>query len=95
MPASSLALLKRQLARRIAAAGCAGVAKPARISVMKPSAALATHRDKLLAIAAGHRASNLRVFGSVAKEPTRRGATATRSRACAGDRRRSARTVAR
>ena len=34
---------------------------------MKPSEALATHRDKLLAIAAGHGASNLRVFGSVAK----------------------------
>ncbi len=34
---------------------------------MKPSEALAAHRDKLLAIAAGHGASNLRVFGSVAK----------------------------
>ena len=34
---------------------------------MKPSKALATHRDKLLAIAAGYGASNLRVFGSVAK----------------------------
>ena len=34
---------------------------------MKPSEALATHRKKLLAIAAGHGASNLRVFGSVVK----------------------------
>ena len=34
---------------------------------MKPSEALATHRDRLLAIAAGHGASNLRVFGSVVK----------------------------
>ena len=34
---------------------------------MKPSEALAAHRDKLLAIAAGHGASNLRVFGSVVK----------------------------
>jgi predicted nucleotidyltransferase len=34
---------------------------------MKPSEALAAHREKLLAIAAGHGASNLRVFGSVAK----------------------------
>jgi predicted nucleotidyltransferase len=34
---------------------------------MRPSVALAAHRDKLLAIAAGHGASNLRVFGSVAK----------------------------
>jgi hypothetical protein len=30
---------------------------------MKPSEALAIHRDQLLAIAAGHGASNLRVFG--------------------------------
>ncbi len=34
---------------------------------MKPSEALAIHREKLLAIATGHGASNLRVFGSVAK----------------------------
>jgi predicted nucleotidyltransferase len=34
---------------------------------MKPSEALAAHRDKLLAIAAGHGASNVRVFGSVMK----------------------------
>ena len=34
---------------------------------MKPSEALAAHRDQVLAIAAGHGASNLRVFGSVAK----------------------------
>ena len=34
---------------------------------MKPSEALAANRDKLLAIAAGHGASNLRVFGSVVK----------------------------
>jgi hypothetical protein len=34
---------------------------------MKPSEALAAHRDKLLAIAARHGASNLRVFGSVVK----------------------------
>ncbi|MBI5910090.1 MAG: hypothetical protein HY848_09070 [Betaproteobacteria bacterium] len=62
---------------------------------MKPSEALAAHRDKLLAIVAGHGASNLRLFGSVAKGPTRRAATATRSRACTGHRRCSARTVAR
>ncbi len=40
---------------------------------MKPSEALATHRDKLLAIAAGHGASNLRVFGSIAKGVDREG----------------------
>ncbi len=40
---------------------------------MKPSEALAVHRDKLLAIAAGHGASNLRVFGSVAKGVDREG----------------------
>ncbi len=40
---------------------------------MKPSEALATHRDKLLAIAAAHGASNLRVFGSVAKGADREG----------------------
>lgn len=40
---------------------------------MKPSEALATHRDKLLAIAAGHGASNLRVFGSVAKGADKEG----------------------
>jgi uncharacterized protein len=40
---------------------------------MKPSEALAKHRDKLLAIAAGHGASNLRVFGSVAKGVDREG----------------------
>ncbi|MBI5910086.1 MAG: nucleotidyltransferase family protein [Betaproteobacteria bacterium] len=40
---------------------------------MKPSEALATHREKLLAIAAGHGASNLRVFGSVAKGIDREG----------------------
>jgi predicted nucleotidyltransferase len=40
---------------------------------MKPSEALATHRDKLLAIAAGHGASNLRMFGSVAKGVDREG----------------------
>ncbi len=34
---------------------------------MKPSEALAIHRDRLLAIAAERGASNLRVFGSVAK----------------------------
>ncbi len=34
---------------------------------MKPSEALAAHRDKLLAIVAQHGASNLRVFGSVVK----------------------------
>ncbi len=34
---------------------------------MKPSEALAAHRDTLFAIAAVHGASNLRVFGSVAK----------------------------
>ena len=40
---------------------------------MKPSEALATHRDKLLAIAAGDGASNLRVFGSVAKGADKEG----------------------
>jgi len=40
---------------------------------MKPSEALAAHRDKLLAITAGHGASNLRVFGSVAKGVDREG----------------------
>lgn len=40
---------------------------------MKPSEALATHRGKLLAIAAGHGASNLRVFGSVAKGADKEG----------------------
>lgn len=40
---------------------------------MKPSEALATHRDQLLAIAARHGASNLRVFGSVAKGVDRDG----------------------
>lgn len=57
----------------IQAAGCAGLPKPARMSSMKPSEALAAHRDKLLAIAAGHGASNLRVFGSVAKGVDREG----------------------
>ena len=40
---------------------------------MKPSEALAAHRDKLLAIAAGHGASNLRVFGSVARGADKEG----------------------
>ena len=40
---------------------------------MKPSEALAAHRDRLLAIAAGHGASNLRVFGSVAKGADKEG----------------------
>ncbi len=40
---------------------------------MKPSKALATHTGKLLAIAAGHGASNLRVFGSVAKGADKEG----------------------
>ena len=40
---------------------------------MKPSEALATHRARLIAIAAGHGASNLRVFGSVAKGVDREG----------------------
>lgn len=60
---------------------------------MKPSEVLATHRDKLLAIAAAHGASNLRVFGSVAKGADREGSD--RGRAGAGHRRCSARTVAR
>lgn len=34
---------------------------------MRPSEALAAKRDEVLAIAAAHGASNLRVFGSVAK----------------------------
>ena len=34
---------------------------------MKPSELVAAQRDKILAIAAAHGASNLRVFGSVAK----------------------------
>ncbi len=40
---------------------------------MRPSEALATHRDKLLAIAAGYGASNLRVFGSVVKGADKEG----------------------
>lgn len=35
--------------------------------LMRPSEALAAKRDEVLAIAAAHGASNLRVFGSVAK----------------------------
>ena len=34
---------------------------------MRPSEALAAKRDEVLAIAAAHGASNLRIFGSVAK----------------------------
>ncbi len=34
---------------------------------MKPSELIAARRDKILAIAAAHGASNVRVFGSVAK----------------------------
>ena len=37
------------------------------MSDMRPSEALAAQREKILAIAAAHGASNLRVFGSVAK----------------------------
>lgn len=40
--------------------------KPAKISAMRPSVALATQRERILAIVAAHGASNLRVFGSVA-----------------------------
>jgi len=40
--------------------------KPAKMATMRPSKALATQRDRVLAIAAAHGASNLRVFGSVA-----------------------------
>ena len=40
---------------------------------MKPSEALAAYREKLLAIAAEHGASNLRVFGSVAKGADKEG----------------------
>lgn len=40
---------------------------------MRPSEALAAHRYKLLAIATGHGASNLRVFGSVAKGADKEG----------------------
>lgn len=35
--------------------------------LMKPSELIAAQRDRILAIAAAHGASNLRVFGSVAK----------------------------
>lgn len=41
-------------------------AKPAKIAAMRPSEALAIQRERILAIAAAHGASNLRVFGSVA-----------------------------
>ena len=34
---------------------------------MRPSEALANHREKVLALAAGRGASNVRVFGSVAR----------------------------
>ncbi len=40
---------------------------------MRPSEALAVHRERILAIAAGRGASNLRVFGSVAKGVDREG----------------------
>ena len=40
---------------------------------MKPSDAIAAQRDKILAIAAAYGASNLRVFGSVAKGEDRQG----------------------
>lgn len=40
---------------------------------MKPSEAIAAHRDRILAIAAAHGATNLRVFGSVAKGLDREG----------------------
>ena len=41
--------------------------KPAKIPAMRPSVALAAKREEVLAIAAAHGASNLRVFGSVAR----------------------------
>ena len=44
-----------------------GYGKPAKMPVMKPSELIAARRDKILAIAAAHGASNVRVFGSVAK----------------------------
>ena len=37
------------------------------LNSMRPSELIATQRDRILAIAAAHGASNLRVFGSVAK----------------------------
>ncbi|MSQ73324.1 MAG: nucleotidyltransferase [Betaproteobacteria bacterium] len=40
---------------------------------MRPSDVLASHRDKVLSIAAARGASNLRVFGSVAKGLDREG----------------------
>ncbi|MBI2317266.1 MAG: nucleotidyltransferase domain-containing protein, partial [Betaproteobacteria bacterium] len=45
----------------------AGYLKPAKMAVMKPSELIAAQCDRILAIAAAHGASNLRVFGSVAK----------------------------
>ena len=47
--------------------------KPAKIPVMRPSEALATQRERILAIAAAHGASNLRVFGPVANGEDKEG----------------------
>ena len=47
--------------------------KPAKMAAMRPSEALAAQRERILAIAAAHGASNLRVFGSVAKGMDREG----------------------
>jgi len=48
-------------------------AKPAKIASMRPSEALATQRERVLAIAAAHGASNLRVFGSAANGADKEG----------------------
>lgn len=40
---------------------------------MRPSEVLTAHRERILAIATAHGASNLRVFGSVAKGVDREG----------------------
>jgi hypothetical protein len=40
---------------------------------MRPSEALATQRERILAIVAAHGASNLRVFGSVASKTDKEG----------------------
>jgi predicted nucleotidyltransferase len=43
------------------------------MAIMRPSEALATQRERILAIAAAHGASNLRVFGSVANGADKEG----------------------
>jgi uncharacterized protein len=53
--------------------GASVAPKPAKMAIMRPSEALATQRERILAIAAAHGASNLRVFGSVANGADKEG----------------------